>query len=138
MKCCVFKRGTIIEINDNIQPGLVFITFATDTTDIYTATILIASDTTLVMDEDYNEITLNDLQVGDLIFVYHSPIMTMTTDIYTATILIASDTTLVMDEDYNEITLNDLQVGDLIFVYHSPIMTMSIPPQTQAFIIEVK
>lgn len=91
MKCCVFKRGTIIEINDNIQPELVFITFATDTTDIYTATILIASDTTLIM-----------------------------------------------DEDYNEITLNDLQVGDLIFVYHSPIMTMSIPPQTQAFIIEVK
>ena len=43
-----------------------------------------------------------------------------------------------MDENYNEITLNDLQVGDLIYVYHSPIMTMSIPPQTQAFIIELK
>lgn len=91
MKCCVFKKGTIIEINDSIQPGLVFITFATDTTNIYTATILIASDTTLVV-----------------------------------------------DENYNEININDLQVGDLIFVYHSTITTMSIPPQTQAFIIELK
>lgn len=91
MKCCMFKKGTIIEINDNIQPGLVFITFATNTNNIYTATILIASDTTLVL-----------------------------------------------DENYNEINLNDLQVGDLIFVYHSPITTMSIPPQTQAFIIELK
>lgn len=91
LKCCFFKRGTIVEINENIQPGLSFITIATDVNDIYTATILIASETTLVM-----------------------------------------------DENYNEITLNDLQVGDLIYVYHSPIMTMSIPPQTQAFIIELK
>ncbi|WP_042276553.1 hypothetical protein [[Clostridium] dakarense] len=91
MKCCYFKYGEIVEINKNIQPGVVYITIATDINNIYTATVLIASDATLVM-----------------------------------------------DENYNEITLNDLEVGDVVFVYHSPIMTMSIPPQTQAFIIEVK
>ena len=91
MKCCFFKKGTILEIREDTQHGITYITFANDISNIYTATMLISSDTTLVM-----------------------------------------------DEEYNEIDLNDLQVGDLIYVYHSPIMTMSIPPQTQAFIIELK
>lgn len=77
MKCCYFKYGKIIEINKNIQPGVVYITIATDINNIYTATVLIANDTTLVMDKNYNEITLNDLEVGNVVFVYHSPVMTM-------------------------------------------------------------
>ena len=77
MKCCYFKCGEIVEINRNIQPGIVYITIATDVNNIYTATVLIASDSTLVMDKNYNEITLNDLEVGDIVFVYHSPVMTM-------------------------------------------------------------
>lgn len=91
MQCCFFKRGYITEINDGIQQEILYITFASDVDNIYTATTLIAGETTVVM-----------------------------------------------DEDYNQITLDDLQVGDLIYVYHSPMMTMSIPPQTQAFIIELK
>lgn len=77
MKCCYFKYGKIIEINKNIQPGVVYITIATDINNIYTATVLIANDTTLVMDKNYNEITLNDLELGNVVFVYHSPVMTM-------------------------------------------------------------
>ena len=91
MKCCVFNYGKIIEINYNVQPGVHFITIAKDPQNIYTAIVLVTSDSTLVM-----------------------------------------------DKNYNEISLEDLEVGNLIFVYHSPVMTMSIPPQTQAFIIEVK
>lgn len=91
MKCCAFSYGKIIEISYDVQPGINFITIEKD------------------------------------------PI-----NIYTAIVLVASNYTLVMDENYNEINLYDLEVGNLIFVYHSPVMTMSIPPQTQAFIIEVK
>ena len=91
MKCCFFKKGTILEIREDGQHNITYITFANDISNIYTATILIVSNSTLIM-----------------------------------------------DEDYNEIEVNDLQVGDLIYVYHSPIMTMSIPPQTNAFIIELK
>ncbi|SCH42252.1 hypothetical protein [Romboutsia sp. 1001713B170207_170306_H8] len=91
MKCCAFRMGTVTEIRYDMQHRLTFITFATDVSNIYTSFILIVSDTTLVM-----------------------------------------------DEFYNEISIDDLQVGDLIGSYHSPIMTMSIPPQSQAFIIELK
>ncbi len=91
MKCCFLKKGTILEIREDSQHNITYITFASDISNIYTATILIASYTTLVV-----------------------------------------------DKEYKEIDLNDLQVGDLIYVYHSPIMTMSIPPQTNAFIIELK
>lgn len=59
-------------------------------------------------------------------------------DIYTVTRLVVSDKTLILDYEYNEITVADLNVGDLVVVYHSNVMTMSIPPQTSAYVIEVK
>lgn len=59
-------------------------------------------------------------------------------DIYTFTKLIYSQKTIILNCEYNEIPVKDLKVGDTVFVYHSNVMTLSIPPQTQAYIIEVK
>lgn len=59
-------------------------------------------------------------------------------DIYTFTRLVVSDETLILNCEYNEITVEDLNLGDLVVAYHSDVMTMSIPPQTNAYIIEVK
>ena len=77
MKCCFFKSGMITEINENIYPNLVYITISPNPNDIYSSTVLIVSDSTVIVDENYNEINVNNLQVGDLVYVYHSPIMTM-------------------------------------------------------------
>ncbi|MCC3670854.1 MULTISPECIES: hypothetical protein [Terrisporobacter] len=91
MKCCSYKIGVIVEImNSN--------------------------------DERYKLITIGE-----------DP-----KDIYTFTRLVVSEETLILDPKYNEITVKDLNIGDLVVAYHSNVMTMSIPPQTSAYIIEVK
>lgn len=59
-------------------------------------------------------------------------------DIYTYIRLVVSNKTLILNEECNEIEVSDLSPGNFIFVYHSNAMTASIPPQTSAFIIEVK
>ena len=59
-------------------------------------------------------------------------------DFYTFTRLVVSNETLILNNQYNEITVDELKMGDLILAYHSNVMTMSIPPQTSAYIIEVK
>ncbi|MCC3863585.1 hypothetical protein K0040_04560 [Terrisporobacter petrolearius] len=91
MKCCSYKIGVIVEIMDS-------------------------------NDERYKLVTIGQ-----------NP-----KDIYTFTRLVVSDETLIVDREYNEITVEDLNIGDLVVAYHSNIMTMSIPPQTSAYIIEVK
>lgn len=91
MKCCSYKIGVIVEITDSSAGNHTLVTIAGDPKDIYTFT-----------------------RLG------------------------ISDETLILDCEYNEITVYDLKVGDLIVAFHSNIMTMSIPPQTSAYIIEVK
>lgn len=91
MKCCSYKIGVIVEIMDS-----------------------------------------NDARYK-LVTIGQNP-----KDIYTFTRLVVSDETLILDRKYNEITVEDLNIGDLVVAYHSNIMTMSIPPQTSAYIIEVK
>ena len=91
MKCCYYKIGTIVEIVDS-----------------------------------------NDIRYK-LVTIGKNP-----NDIYTFTRLVVSDETLIVNWEYNEITVEDLNVGDLVVAYHSNAMTMSIPPQTNAYIIEVK
>lgn len=59
-------------------------------------------------------------------------------DFYTFTRLVISDQTLIVNNEYNEITVDDLNLGNFVVAYHSNVMTMSIPPQTSAYIIEVK
>lgn len=59
-------------------------------------------------------------------------------NIYTYVRLVVSSKTLILNQECNELTVNDLSKGNCIFVYHSNAMTASIPPQTNAFIIEVK
>lgn len=91
MKYCSYRSGTIIEITNSSNGDYKYITIAKDINYIYTYTKLV----------------------------------------YTKE-------TLILNNEYNEILVEDLNIGDFIFVYHSNRMTMSIPPQTTAYIIEVK
>lgn len=77
MKYANYKVGNIVDISDiNGQPYK-FITIATNPKDIYTFTKLIYSDQTLILDCEYNEISVDDLEIGDKVVAYHSNIMTM-------------------------------------------------------------
>lgn len=77
MKYASFRVGTIIDIEDIQGQQYKFITIATNPKDIYTFTKLIYSDQTLMLDCEYNEISLEDLNIGDQILAYHSNAMTM-------------------------------------------------------------
>lgn len=91
MKCCSYKNGVIVEISNSSNSDYKYITIAKDINDIYT-------------------------------FIR----------------LVYSKETIILNCEYNEIAVDDLNIGDFVFVYHSNIMTMSIPPQSVAYIIEVK
>lgn len=91
MSCCSYTIGTIVEISD-------------------------------IMNEEYKFITIAKIP-GDM---------------YTYTRLVYSKETIILDCEYNKISINELNIGDTIVAFHSNAMTMSIPPQTSAFIIEVK
>ena len=60
------------------------------------------------------------------------------TSIYPFTSLVFFTAPFLLNCEYNEIIVDDLKVGDFVVAYHSNVMTMSIPPQTSAYIIEVK
>ena len=77
MKCASFRVGTSIDIEDIQGRPYIYITIATNPKDIYTFTKLIYSDQTLILDCEYNEIGLEDLNIGDQILAYHSNAMTM-------------------------------------------------------------
>lgn len=77
MKYSSYKIGNIIKIQDIEGQPYKFITIGTDPSDIYTFTKLIYSDQTLILDCEYNEIGLEDLNIGDQILAYHSNAMTM-------------------------------------------------------------
>ena len=91
MKYCSYRKGIIVEVKNSSKDDYKYITIA----------------------EDVN-------------------------NIYTFTKLVYSKQTIILNHDYNEIPVEDLKVGDTVFVYHSNVMTLSIPPQTVAYIIEVK
>ncbi|HSQ89277.1 hypothetical protein [Romboutsia sp.] len=91
MKYCSYRKGIIVEVKSSSKEDYKYITIA----------------------EDVN-------------------------NIYTFTKLVYSKQTIILNHDYNEIPVEDLKVGDTVFVYHSNVMTLSIPPQTVAYIIEVK
>ncbi|MEG2363405.1 MAG: hypothetical protein RSC26_07855 [Terrisporobacter sp.] len=48
-----------------------------DPNNIYTQTRLVYSEETLILNCEYNEISINDLRVGDFIVAYHSNAMTI-------------------------------------------------------------
>lgn len=77
MKYANYKFGIIVDISDISGQPYKFITIATNPKDIYTFTKLIYSDQTLILDCEYNEISIDDLEIGDKIVAYHSNIMTM-------------------------------------------------------------
>ena len=91
MKCCSYTIGVVVDISDSINDQFKFITIAKKPEDIYTHIRLV----------------------------------------YT-------QETIILDHEYNEISIEELNIGDTVVAFHSNAMTMSIPPQTTAFIIEVK
>lgn len=88
MKCCAYKYGVIVEINESSNEKNMYITIAKNPKDIYTFTKLVYSDETLIVDCEYNEITIDDLSVGDIIIAYHSNAMTMSIPPQTAAYII--------------------------------------------------
>lgn len=77
MKYATYKKGMILDISDVIDNGYRYITIGEDINNIYTQTRLVYSDKTLIMDCEYAEISIDELNIGDFIFVYHSNIMTL-------------------------------------------------------------
>ena len=77
MKCCSYRIGRIVEIANSNDERYKLITIGKDPSDIYTFTRLVVSDETLILNCEYNEITVNDLRIGDLVVAYHSNAMTM-------------------------------------------------------------
>lgn len=77
MSCCSYKIGSILEIQDSIDEKYKFITIAKKVEDIYTHIKLVYSEETIILDYEYNEISIDDLDIGDTVVVFHSNIMTM-------------------------------------------------------------
>ena len=77
MKYCSYKKGIIVEIRSSSNDEYKYITIAEDVNNIYTFTKLVYSQKTIILNCEYNEIPVEDLKVGDTVFVYHSNIMTM-------------------------------------------------------------
>lgn len=76
MKYVSYSFGYIIDIQ-NIDDNTIFITIGKDINNIYTYITLVASPKTLVLDSEYNEISIGDLNIKDTVFAYHSNAMTM-------------------------------------------------------------
>ena len=77
MKYCSYIIGTIVDISDNMNDMYKFITIAKKPGDIYTYTRLIYSPKTIILNREYNEISVDDLNIGDTIVAFHSNAMTM-------------------------------------------------------------
>nr|WP_317333432.1 hypothetical protein [uncultured Romboutsia sp.] len=77
MSCCSYTIGTIVDISDSMNEQYKFITIAKIPDDIYTYTRLVYSEETIILDQEYNEISIDDLNIGDTVVAFHSNIMTM-------------------------------------------------------------
>ena len=77
MGCCSYSIGTILDISDNINEEYKFITIAKISGDIYTYTRLVYSKEAIILDCEYIEISIDELNIGDTIVAFHSNAMTM-------------------------------------------------------------
>ena len=77
MGCCSYSIGTIVDISDNINEEYKFITIAKIPGDIYTYTRLVYSKETIILDCEYKEISIDELNIGGTIVAFHSNAMTM-------------------------------------------------------------
>lgn len=77
MKYCSYTIGTIVDISDSTNDMYKFITIAKKPGDMYTYTRLVYSKKTIILDHEYNEISVDNLNVGDTIVAFHSNAMTM-------------------------------------------------------------
>lgn len=77
MKYATMKTGCILDISTSSDKKYKYITIGDDINNIYTQTRLVYSKETLIVNCEYNEITIKDLMIGDCIVAYHSNAMTM-------------------------------------------------------------
>ncbi|WP_343101317.1 hypothetical protein [Romboutsia sp. MSSM.1001216sp_RTP31141st1_G3_RTP31141_220114] len=77
MKYASYKKGVIIDITSFENGEYIFITIGEEPGNIYTYTRLVYSDKTLILDNEYNEISVKNLNIGDFVVAYHSNIMTL-------------------------------------------------------------
>lgn len=77
MKYAAMKIGCILDISKSSDKRYIYITIGDDLNNIYTQTRLVTSEETLIVNCEYNEISIKDLRVGDCIVAYHSNAMTM-------------------------------------------------------------
>lgn len=66
----------IVDISSTFNDQYKTITIGSSPYDVNTFIRLVCNGTTLVLDSRYEEIRLEDLEVGDLVVVYHSNAMT--------------------------------------------------------------
>lgn len=76
MKYFSYKIGNIIKITDVLNNAYKHITIAKDSDNVYTHTIIVYSEQTLVLDSDYTEISVDELKIGDLIVAFYSNTVT--------------------------------------------------------------
>lgn len=77
MKYANYKKGVIIDITSFENSKYRFITIGEEPGNIYTYTRHVYSDKTLILDHEYNEISVKGLNIGDFVVAYHSNIMTL-------------------------------------------------------------
>lgn len=77
MNYCTMKTGCILEISNSTDKNYRYIIIGDDLNNIYTQTKLVFSEQTLIVNCEYNKISIDDLRVGDFVVAYHSNAMTM-------------------------------------------------------------
>lgn len=89
MGCCSYTIGTIVDISDNsMNEQYKFITIAKIPGDMYTYTRLVYSKETIILNQEYNEISVDNLNIGDTIVAFHFNAMTMSIPPQTAVFII--------------------------------------------------
>lgn len=76
MKHCSYSMGIVLDISICSDNQYRYITIGKTPYDISSRIILVYSDKTLVLDNNYNNIRLEDIEIGDEIVAYHSNAMT--------------------------------------------------------------
>lgn len=76
MKYCSYSIGMVLDISISSDNQYRYITIGKSPHDISSYITLVYSDKTLVLDSNYDEIKIKEVNIGDTIVAYHSNAMT--------------------------------------------------------------
>lgn len=76
MKYCSYNVGMVVDISGSYNDENMYITIGKAPHDVSSYIKLIYSNKTLLIDKNYNEIRIEDIQVGDFVVAFHSNAMT--------------------------------------------------------------